>query len=535
MFSKRLQITLLGLTLAVSSFGQNSDWYNKDLKTDGTLGVSVDRAYQEFGNSAKRKVIVAVIDSGVDINHPDLKDNIWVNEDEIPGNGIDDDKNGYIDDIHGWNFLGGPDGTNVIAETYGEVRHFRALREKFSTMDTTQLASVDAEEFAKMKEMKTSILRKSNKAKEELDAISGFDQTLTQIKMILGQAIGKGPWSRDMLEALESGEEHVVSARDLMIKLMDNGFDEEEYQAYREYFHTRHNYHFNIDYDPRGMIGDNPKDPYEKGYGNNDVFGGHADHGTHVAGIIGAVRDNGIGINGVANQVSLMILRAVPDGDEYDKDIANSIVYAVDNGAHVINMSFGKGYSPYKDAVDKAVQYANENDVLIVHAAGNASVNIDEAIHFPIRTYASGVKAANWIEVGASDQTPNDYLLADFSNYGKREVEVFAPGVDIYSTVPDGKYEENSGTSMAAPVVAGVAAALRAYFPQLTAVQVREIIMESVQPYGKLKVRYPGGENRDKKTKFRKISGTGGIVSLYRAMKLASERTQSSDYVARKD
>ena len=402
-------------------------------------------------------------------------------------------------------------------------------------MDTTQLVGADAEEFAQMKKMKASIQRKSKKAKEELDAISGFDQTLTQIKMILGQAIGKGPWSKEMLEALESSEEHVASARDLMIKLLDNGFEEAEYQAYREYFHTRHNYHFNIDYDPRGIIGDNPADPYEKGYGNNDVFGGHADHGTHVAGIIGAVRDNGMGMDGIANHVSLMILRAVPDGDEYDKDIANSILYAVDNGAQVINMSFGKGYSPYKEAVDKAVQYAAENDVLMVHAAGNASVNIDEATHFPIRTYESGAKAANWIEVGASDQIPNDYLLADFTNYGKREVEVFAPGVDIYSTVPDNKYEENSGTSMASPVVAGVAATLRAYYPQLSAVEVREIIMDSVQPYGKLKVRYPGKEKRDKKTRFRKLSGTGGIVSLYRAMKAASEKTKSQDFVARKD
>ncbi len=523
------------MIMALTSIGQNSDWYNKDLEADGTLGVSVNKTYKEFSQTPKRKIIVAVIDSGVDINHPDLKDNIWVNEDEIPGNGIDDDNNGYIDDIHGWNFLGGPNGANVIAETYGEVRHFRALSKKFSSLDTTQLVRTDAEEFAQMKKMKTSILRKSNKAKEELDAIAGFDQTLTQIRAILGQAIGKGPWAKEVLETLTTNEEHVASARDLMIKLLDNGFDDEEYTAYREYFHTRHNYHFNIDYDPRGIIGDNPEDPYERGYGNNDVFGGHADHGTHVAGIIGAVRGNGIGIDGVANHVSLMVLRAVPDGDEYDKDIANSIIYAVENGAKVINMSFGKGYSPHKEAVDKAVQYAAENDVLIVHAAGNASVNIDEATHFPVRTFASGVKAANWIEVGASDQTPNDYLVADFSNYGKQEVEVFAPGVDIYSTVPNEKYENNSGTSMAAPVVAGVAATVRSYFPGLTAVEVRKIIMQSVQPYGKLKVRYPGQEKRTKKTRFKKISGTGGIVNLYRAMEMAGKKAQSNDYVARKD
>ena len=528
MFAKRIIMTLLGFGLLTTAWAQSSDWYNKDLESDGVLGVSVDKTYQKFAEDKGEKVIVAIIDSGVDVDHPDLKANIWVNEDEIPGNGVDDDQNGYIDDIHGWSFLGGPNGANVVAETYGEVRHFRALRAKFSALDTTQLQGEDLEEFQQMKKMKASILRKSHQAKKELDAIAGFDETLTQLKSILGQVLGKGPWEKEVLEALKSDEPYVVSARDLMIKLIDNGFNEEEYKAYREYYYIRHHYHFNIEYDPREMVGDNPEDPYERDYGNNDVFGGHADHGTHVAGIIGAVRGNGIGIDGVASQVSMMVLRAVPDGDEYDKDIANAILYAVENGAKVINMSFGKGYSPYKGAVDKAVQFAVENDVLIVHAAGNASVNIDEATHYPIRTYTSGAVASTWIEVGASDQLPNDYLLADFSNYGKKEVEVFAPGVDIYSTIPENKYEDNSGTSMAAPVVAGMAAVIRSHFPQLSAVEVKQILMVSVRPYGKLKVRYPGKEGaRDKKTKFKKLSGTGGIVNLYRAMELAQKKAGS--------
>lgn len=521
--------TLWGVGLISVAMGQSSAWYNKDLEKDGILGVSVDKTYQEFQEGQGKRVIVAIIDSGVDINHPDLKDNIWVNEDEIPGNGIDDDQNGYIDDIHGWNFLGGPNGANVVAETYGEVRHYRALRAKFATADTTELVGNDLAEFRKMKDMKSSISRKAKKAQEELDAIAGFDETLTRVKSILGQVLGKGPWEKELLEAVESDEPYVVGARDLMLKLLENGFDEEEYKAYREYFSTRRNYHYNIDYDPRGIIGDDPTDPYERDYGNNDVFGEHADHGTHVAGIIGAVRGNGIGMDGVASSVSLMVLRAVPDGDEYDKDIANAILYAVENGAKVINMSFGKGYSPYKEAVDKAVQFAVENDVLIVHAAGNASVNIDEATHFPIRTYSTGEIASTWIEVGASDQLPNDYLLADFSNYGKREVEVFAPGVDIYSTMPDDQYELNSGTSMAAPVVSGVAAVLRSYFPELSAPEIRDILMESVEPYGKLKVRYPGeAGKRKKKVKFKKISATGGIVNLYQAMQLASKRAEGN-------
>lgn len=221
-----------------------------------------------------------------------------------------------------------------------------------------------------------------------------------------------------------------------------------------------------------------------------------------------------------------MVIRAVPDGDERDKDVANAIIYAVDNGARIINMSFGKGHSPNKEAVDKAIQYAESKDVLLIHAAGNASLDIDETDQFPMKYYGNDKKqaAGNWITVGASDRESGKGLVAEFSNYGNKNVDVFAPGVAVYSTVPEGDYKENSGTSMAAPVVAGVAALVLNYFPALSATELREIILKSAtRKYGKSRVYVPGKKEDEQKTKFKKLSNTGGIVNAYTAMKYAEK------------
>lgn len=525
MTTKGIEIVFFLLIVLHTTTAQDQDWFNKDLHEDNILGVSSDKSHEEFANKSSHEVIVAIIDSGVDIAHEDLKDNVWVNSDEIPGNGIDDDNNGYIDDINGWNFLGGPDGQNVVAETYGEVREYRALRDYFAEKDTFNLSESDAVDFLKMKTLLSGISSKAKAAEKELSSISGFEETLTQIRVLLHPYVGTKTITSELLQQINPTNEGEEAAKSIMTQLLDNGFDEVEYKKYKDYQFTRLNYHYNIDFDPRDMIGDNPDDPYENNYGNNDVNGGHAEHGTHVAGIIGAVRGNDLGISGVANDVKLMILRAVPDGDERDKDIANSILYAVDNGAKVINMSFGKGYSPHKGAIDEAVQYAASKEVLIIHAAGNAGLDIDEAIHYPVRTFLNGEKAQNWLEVGASSQTPNELLIASFSNYGRIEVDLFAPGLDMRSTVPKNGYESNSGTSMASPVVAGIAAAIWSYFPDFSAVEVKNIIRDAALPYGKSKVLYPNAQGeRKKKTKFRKLSSTGGVANLYEALKLAEKR-----------
>jgi subtilisin family serine protease len=276
----------------------------------------------------------------------------------------------------------------------------------------------------------------------------------------------------------------------------------------------------NPSYDPRAIVGDNYENPGERIYGNNNVVGPDAMHGTGVAGIIGALRDNGTGVEGIASSVKLMIVRTVPDGDERDKDVANAIRYAVDNGAQIINMSFGKSFSPYKGVVDEAVRYADQKGVLLVHAAGNDAANLDTEPNFPNRTYLSGGMATNWIEVGASGWRGTEGLAAEYSNYGKTQVDLFAPGSDVKSTAPGNQYEAHSGTSFAAPVVSGIAALIMSYYPALTAAEVRKVIMESATPLKALMVSKPGS---DSTTRFGELSVSGAIINAYNALKLAAQ------------
>ena len=295
-----------------------------------------------------------------------------------------------------------------------------------------------------------------------------------------------------------------------------------------DHFGSQVKYGFNLEYDTREIVGDNNANLAEIGYGNTDVSGQGTDnfHGTHVAGIIAAKRGNDLGIDGIADNVKIMAVRTVPDGDERDKDVANAIRYAVDNGAKIINMSFGKAYSPNKAYVDEAVQYAASKGVLLVHAAGNSGQNTDEENNFPTRKLENDVEAGNWIEVGASAWGNDDQLAASFSNYGKGSVDVFAPGVQIYSTAPNNEYKNAQGTSMASPVTTGVAALLMSYYPHLTIIDVKEIIMASSRKFDGLMVAKPG--SKDEQVDFSELSVSGGIVNAYEAVKLAESRTISS-------
>jgi subtilisin family serine protease len=252
-------------------------------------------------------------------------------------------------------------------------------------------------------------------------------------------------------------------------------------------------------------------------------------HGTHVSGIIGAVRGNGKGIDGIADNVRIMTIRAVPDGDEHDKDVALAIRYAVDNGAKVINMSFGKYFSPQKQWVDDAVKYAESKGVLLVAAAGNEAFLVDTMPHYPAPILNEGRKVNNWIMVGASGDPSNGGLIANFSNFGKKDVDVFSPGVNIYSTIPGGNtYGNASGTSMASPVTAGVAALLMSYYPNLTAAQVKTVIEKSAVPVN-AKVKQPnkGGED-DSEVSFSELSRTGGILNAFEAVKLAESLSKQN-------
>jgi subtilisin family serine protease len=299
----------------------------------------------------------------------------------------------------------------------------------------------------------------------------------------------------------------------ILLKEIDGAL--EHYSSYLEYM-------LNTEYDPRSIVGDDYSNSSERYYGNNDCNGPDSFHGTHVAGIIAAARNNGIGVDGVAADVRIMAVRCVPDGDERDKDVANAIRYAVDNGAKIINMSFGKKYSWDKKAVDEAVKYADSKGVLLVHAAGNDALNIDEVNHFPCKKFEGKGEAANFVDVGALSWLNDDKAVAPFSNYGKNTVDVFSPGVDIYSTTPKNGYRDASGTSMASPVACGVAAVLKSYYPDLTPKQIKKIMVKSsVKKYKGKKVIKPG--TKDELVKFEKLGRNAGIVNLYEAVKMAEK------------
>ncbi len=534
---KKINIKLLSLlTLLIISqmaWGQAPEnWFNLDYKKDGVRGVSTEKVYKELiGDRTSTTVIVAVIDGGVDIDHEDLQGKIWVNTDEIPDNGIDDDKNGYVDDIHGWNFLGGKNGESVNNETLEITRLYRHYHAKFKDKDISKLSKKDKKEYDLYLECKEVIDEQQAQSKAQA---AQFEMVMTRYNEAIEKAeelLGDNELNAAFIETLDSDDESNAMAITLLEGAVEEGmgFDEfsgevqKELENYKNYMAGQAGYYYNPDFNPRAeIVQDDYNNSYEKGYGNNDVEGPDAGHGTHVAGIIAADRNNDLGMKGVCEDVKIMCLRAVPNGDEHDKDVANAIIYAVDNGATVINMSFGKGYSWDKTAVDKAVKYAQDNDVLMVHAAGNDGKNNDDSPSFPNDAFKHKQKSKKltkcWIEVGAMSWMDGDDLTARFSNYGKKGVDVFSPGVDVYSTVPEkDAYAAFNGTSMASPVTAGVAALLRSYFPELTAVQVKEILLESSVPISH-DVTIPGGS---KKVKLSDISTTGGVVNAYNAFKLA--------------
>jgi cell wall-associated protease len=443
------------LVAAVAAFSFSSlaqpitgtlNWYN------GTgTGMSTELAYKKLLKKRKAiPVIVAVIDSGVDLEHEDLKGKIWVNTKEIPNNKKDDDGNGYVDDVYGWNFLGNAKGENQEKARLEKARIVKKYAEKFEGIDPASMA------YDPIHEMFVS-------------AENSLNEDIAQYEEYRGM-IGTGMFDKET----------------------------EEYLKDQLFFNL------NVDYDDRSLIGDNPDDFSDKYYGNGNAEGPDALHGTHVAGIIGALRGNNKGGDGVADAAVIMSVRAVPNGDEHDKDVALAIRYAVDNGAKVINMSFGKSFSPYQNEVQEAIAYAASKDVLMIHAAGNDASDINYTPNFPNKPtydYVDSLNRKMFLNIGANTRKTGDQLVASFSNFGSSEVDVFAPGFEIYNSVPQSEYKNLQGTSMAAPMVAGVAALLKSRYPQATMLQISEAITRTVQKYDEL---------ADKCT-------TGGVVNVYNA------------------
>ena len=494
---------------------QMKSWSHMDLATDTVPGMSMVQAYEFLADKEGEEIIVGVIDSGIDVEHEDLAANTWTNPKEVAGNGVDDDKNGYIDDVKGWNFIGGPEG-NVYAEQLEITRIVKKGIARFGSMTESEVAEADLADYKEFQKIKAEFDEKA----------AGGKQTLERMDFILGSfqaaeiQLGKSEFEVSDFEGFESDNMMLNQQMSTVAMLVGRGVKVSDVQEYRD--GLLENHHYDLDFDARLIVGDNPDVMDGKVYGNNQV--GHIVdgeiHGTHVAGIIAAVRNNDLGMNGVASNVKILSVRAVPDGDERDKDIAMAFRYAVDNGAKVINTSFGKGYSPNKEWVYEALKYAGENDVLIVNAAGNDGANIDEVYTYPNDSKDLIMEFTdNVITIGAMSANWDENLPASFSNYGKLNVDVFAPGVAIYSTFPDERYESISGTSMAAPSTAGVAALIRSYYPKLTAKQVKQILMNSGTQVN-MDVKLPGGEEL---VPFSDLSVSGRLVNAYNALRMADQ------------
>jgi subtilisin family serine protease len=497
-------------------------WWMLDRERDGVYGAGVDRAYAELlaGVQPRRTVVVAIIDSGIDVEHDDLRANLWLNDGERR-NGRDDDGNGYIDDVHGWNFIGGADGDHVKEDTYEVTRLYASCRMRFADADSARLPAPQQVEYGRCSVISDAYYDKREETEQMLPQIRQMNQVVTQVVQLLRQQLGTDSLTRERVRALTPLRSEVFQAQQIWLQLNDNDITPAMIERELERLEGLMEKGLNPEFDPRPIVGDDYTNATQRVYGNADVTGPDASHGTGVAGIVGAVRGNDLGVDGIAPAVRLMAIRAVPDGDERDKDVANAIRYAVDNGAHIINMSFGKGFSPEKAVVDAAVRHADERGVLLVHAAGNDGNDLAVEENYPNRTYLSGDTARLWLEVGASSWRGPDRLAASFSNYGRWQVDLFAPGDAILSTAPGSTYESASGTSFAAPVVSGVAALIMAYHPELTAADVRRIILETVTPLGDRMVVRPGTE--DEMVRFGELSVTGGIVNAHAALRRAAE------------
>lgn len=508
------------------------NWSHLDPARDSVAGISLNQAYELLKGRKSQPVVVGIIDSGVDVDHEDLKDVVWKNPKETPDNGADDDKNGYPDDLTGWNFMGAKDGTTYETDQEEVTQIYVLWKDKYDRADPKRLKGREAEEYAMYQKAKDRFLKGYQTNRSRRLALQDSARFFTIWNNDLKPQLAGKPFDISSINELKTGSDSVATgvksvlaevyadqlrSFDVMYRLMQRAFP-----RVREAILAETEKAFNPENRNRTIVGDNPADPTERYYGSPKLLLGESEelamHGTHVAGIVGAKRGNSMGVDGIADNVRIMTIAVVPsNGDERDKDVANGIRYAVDNGAKVINMSFGKRFSPFKPQVDAAIRYAEEHDVLLVHASGNNAENYDSIPAYPRPEFEDGGTARNFMTIGNSTAYLNEKLPAGSSNYGSRTVDLFAPGTDIESTIPRDGYAAFTGTSMAAPCVAGVAALLRSYFPNLTAIQVKEILMKSVYK-PELTVIRPGSKQR---VLFSSLSISGGIVNAAQAVKLA--------------
>ena len=526
-----LIIFFLAFGINLSAQNLPRDWHMLDYQKDHVLGISMERAYLELLEGKKSNpVIVAIICSGIDTLHKDLKSVLWQNPNEKL-DGIDNDNNGYIDDIYGWNFLGNSKdpNKNVTKDTEESLRFYLKYRNQFADITSEDQIKKEKKELYKQWLNCKALVFAKTKEHDIINKINNNLELCDRFNKLFKEELNKEVYTLDFLnnyKAKNSSIGKALSVYKVWYEKFKEGTTNVQYIEFLNHKKDSLSRCLTIPdsllVDYRGnVVGDNYNDINDRYYGNNNVMVGNYFAATYAAGIIGAVRNNDLGINGIADNVKIMVVRAVPGtGDEHDKDIALAIRYAVNNGAKIINMNFGKSFSPERKWVEDAIRYANSKDVLIVKAAGDNKANIDTVERFPTAKYIKDKKnAPNVITVGASGPgTEETGIVAPFSNYGKSTVDVFAPGTDIYSTVPGNKCEFMNGSHISSSIVTGLAAVLKSYFPHLSAKQIKQIIEESVT-----KIEEPVLKMRTVPVSMTDICRTGGVVNAYNAIKLAEE------------
>ncbi len=500
------------------------DWHYLDYKTDGYRGISLQQAYDLLKNKKSTPVIVAVIDSGIDTLQPDLKPVLWKNPKEIPDNRIDDDGNGLVDDYYGWNYLGSANGENLAMSISEEYRTYYRFKEKFQNKTTKQIPDSLHWQFREWNRAKARLENGFNKAQKIIAPVRRNFSLISNADSVMQQLTGKTVFYLNDVDSLkpEPVTKDLISLWRDLLGQQPSGNNQALMKDFRNYKQSLEDDLIKLTTPPgevrNHLLKDNGYDMNTIHYGNHNLSTHSGYHGTSVSSIIGAVRNNDEGINGIADNVKIMMIRGILGKDEFDKDVALSIRYAVDHGAKVINMSFGKYISPDKRWVDEAIAYALSKDVVLVHAAGNDASDNDATDHYPSSHTIRGKLLPNVIQVGASGDESLGRLVASFSNYGKKTVDVFAPGLQIRCAIAGGNTEISSGTSLASPIVAGIGALLRSYFPHLTAAEVVSIIKDSGTDPSK-KVMKPGDDQ--KWVALGELCSSGKIVNAANAVKLA--------------
>lgn len=538
------RIVIIGvfICLQIVSFGQtvspSQNWHWKDYTQDKVHGISLYQAYQKLSSLSLKPspVVVAVMDGGVDTNNIEIKSKLWLNKKEIPNNGIDDDHNGYIDDIYGWNFLGGKDGSNINKASDEKSRVYHKYKHLYEgqKIDISQFNPTQKKQYEMWQQAALEI-EFSDEDAANLRYIGIATNALKKLGNTIVKEMNDSSFTVEKLISFQPLGRNTLDAKMTYLRTINLLGIEKETPFYEiinelnEYIEGKEKSSKAKITPPAPIRAEIIKDNYEnlsdKFYGNNDITGPNSKHGTHVAGLVASIPDNAWNVNSLYPDLKIMGVRVVPDGDEYDKDIALGIYYAVDNGAKIINMSFGKSFSPEQIWVDNAIRYAAAKDVLIIHSAGNEYYDLDSKAVYP-NPYSSYLNdtAKNILTVAASsDEIINNTLLTDFSNYGPKIVDVLSPGNKIYSTLP-GKNNHGylQGTSMASPIVSHIAAMIRSYFPNLSAVEVKKIIMQSVWKPSDINLKYTVPEKETSKS-LPEIAAAGGIVNASNAIQLAAK------------